>query len=378
MAHGFRFALVDFVPGSPGEGLLDLVRVVKINVRDLDVPELVATVKRLRDLVLIASGVDTRVEYDACRELGFDGYQGRFFAEPLMLTGKSAPTHRLRALSMLVQRGEATSFEQLERVITEDPGLSHKLVRLANSAFFGVRRPIGSIHDALLQLGSVVVRRWAMLLMLASVTDRPTHLLEVGLLRARLCQMVAAHTPGAEPERAFTAGLFSVVPSLVGMTMSELLDELPFDERMSAALLDHVGPEGIVLGSVLAYEVGDFATCATTASASWPSPAPTATPLTGATTPRWPSPSLDQHPDERGRHGGRADHHQERRAQHERQHGRGQSRGPRVEYESLPGRERLRGDQRREQRDGSSTATRCTRAPSSTRCGTESPASLSA
>lgn len=261
---GFRFALDDYVPGSPSEALLDLVRVVKLDVGRLDGAALGRTVERLhaRSKILIADGVDTRGEYAACRELGIDAFQGRFFAEPLILTGTAAPTHRLRALSMLVQRGETTSFEQLERVIEEDPGLSHKLVRLANSAFFGVRRPIGSIHDALLQLGSIVVRRWAMLLMLASVTDRPTHLLEVGLLRARLCELVAARHPGAEADRAFTAGLFSVVAALIGCSIREMLAELPFDDRMTRALSDHEGPEGHVLAAVLAYEVGDFARCA--------------------------------------------------------------------------------------------------------------------
>jgi EAL and modified HD-GYP domain-containing signal transduction protein len=260
---GFRVALDDFYPGSPAEGLLDLARIVKLDVSRLDSAELASTVTRLHGLrkTLISAGVDTRAEYYACRELGFEAFQGRFFAQPVMLTGTAAPTHRLRALSMLVQRGETTSFEQLERVIAEDPGLSHKLVRLANSAFFGVRRPIGSIHDALLQLGSIVVRRWAMLLMLASVTDRPTHLLEVGLLRARLCELVAARHPGAEADRAFTAGLFSVVAALIGTPMREMLAELPFDDRMTRALADHAGPEGAVLAGVLAYEVGDFRAC---------------------------------------------------------------------------------------------------------------------
>jgi EAL and modified HD-GYP domain-containing signal transduction protein len=260
---GFRLALDDFRPGCAGEALLDLVHTVKLDVGRLDDAELASAVGQLRNLgkVVIADGVDTRAEYDICRELGVDGFQGRFFAEPVMLTGRAMPTHRLRALSMLVQRGETTSFEQLERVIAEDPGLSHKLVRLANSAFFGVRRPVSSIHDALLQLGSVVVRRWAMLLMLASVTDRPTHMLEVGLLRARLCELVAARHPGAEADRAFTAGLFSVVDSLLGTTMRDLLAELPFDERMKSALRDHDGPEGHVLAAVLAYEVGDFRKC---------------------------------------------------------------------------------------------------------------------
>ena len=179
-----------------------------------------------------------------------------------MLTGTAPPTYRLRALSMLVQDGDMTTFEQLERVIAEDPGLSLKLVKLANSAFFGGREPVGSIRQALMALGSVAVRRWAMLFMLAGVSDRPNDLLEVGLLRARLCELVASRNPDAEADRAFTVGLFSVVDALLGMRMPALLEDLPFDDRTKRALGQHEGPEGRILGGVLAYERGDFEGCA--------------------------------------------------------------------------------------------------------------------
>ncbi len=259
---GFRIALDGFRADSGADALLDLADSVKLDVgsmHDEDI-EIAVNIARGRGLTLIADNVQTRNAYGFCRGLGFDAFQGRYFAEPVIVMGTSAPTYRLRALSMLA-KGEATSFEELERVIAEDPGLSLKLVRLANSAFYGGRHPVGSIRQALMALGSVTVRRWATLLVLAGVNDRPSHLLELGLLRARLCELVAGRTPGAEADRAFTVGLFSVADSLLGIRMPALLDELPFDERTRAAIGDHEGPEGRVLAGVLAYECGDFDRC---------------------------------------------------------------------------------------------------------------------
>jgi EAL and modified HD-GYP domain-containing signal transduction protein len=265
VAEGFRVALDDFRYTAGSEALLAHASIVKLDIARLDGETLTGTVASLRGhgIALFASNVETRAEYDDCRALGFDGFQGRFFAEPARLTGSSAPTYRLRALSMLAARGDLSSFESLERVIVEDPGLSHKLVRLANSAFFGGRNPVGSIRQALMMLGSVAVRRWATLLVLAGVTDRPNHLLELGLTRARLCELIAMRDGEAEPERAFTVGLFSVVDALLRMPMTQLLEELPFDDRTKSALTDHVGPEGRILAGVLAYETGDFETCTT-------------------------------------------------------------------------------------------------------------------
>ena len=258
---GFRIALHGFGTDTPA--LLELADRVKIDVATLSEDAVAAAVELARDrgLELIADGVQTREAYGVCRDLGFDAFQGRYFAEPVIVTGSSAPTYRLRALSMLAS-GDATSFEQLERMIAEDPGLSLKLVKLANSAYYSGRHPVGSIRQALMALGSIAVRRWATLLVLAGVHDRPGHLLEVGLLRARLCELLAARAPGAEVDRAFTVGLFSVADALLGVRMSALLGELPFDRRTTDALATHEGPEGRLLAGVLAYERGDFDGCA--------------------------------------------------------------------------------------------------------------------
>ena len=111
-------------------------------------------------------------------------------------------------------------------------------------------------------LGSVAVRRWATLLVLAGVSDRPSHLLELGLLRARLCELVAARTPGAEPDRAFTSAC-SRSPTRCSAPGCRTCS--PTSRSTSArrrALGEHEGPEGLLLAGVLAYERGDFEGCA--------------------------------------------------------------------------------------------------------------------
>jgi EAL and modified HD-GYP domain-containing signal transduction protein len=253
---GFRIALDGYHPDLVAPELLDVAAIAKIDARRLAATDIADL--RTRGITLLADMVETREDYLACLERGFDAFQGSYFAEPVVVEGSSAPTYRLRALSLLARPGSATTFEQLERVIAEDPGLSLKLVKLANSAFFGGRQPVGSIRQALMALGSVAVSRWATLLTLAGVSDRPSDLLEVGLLRARLCELIASRAPGVETDRAFTVGLFSIVDALLGTRMPALLEDLPFDERTTRALGEHEGPEGRLLAGVLAYERGDF------------------------------------------------------------------------------------------------------------------------
>jgi c-di-GMP phosphodiesterase len=259
---GFTVALDGFRTGTAWQALSEHANAVKLDIRELAGSSLLSTLEwlRPRDLTLIARGVDTREDYDVCRALGFNQFQGLFFAQPALIEGRSGPTHRLGTLSTLVAPGARVGFEQLERMISQDAGLAHKLVRLSNSAFIGVRQEVSSVRQALMLLGTVAVRRWAMLLVLAGLNDRPHHLLGLGLLRARLCELLAAGN--VEPERAFTVGLFSVVDALLGTPMGELLEDLPFDGRTRDALLHQDGPEGRLLESVLAYENGHFEVCA--------------------------------------------------------------------------------------------------------------------
>ena len=85
--------------------------------------------------------------------------------------------------------------------------------------------------------------------------------------RARLWRSrPACEYPDTVPERAFSAGLFSVLDRLLGRPIRELIADVCLDDRLATAITDHRGPEGRLLRAVLAYERGDFAACATTAT----------------------------------------------------------------------------------------------------------------
>jgi EAL and modified HD-GYP domain-containing signal transduction protein len=225
-----------------------------------EVNDLLAGLRR-RGLRLIAEGIETREQYEGTRALEFDAYQGQYFAAPRPIREVVAPTHRLGALVSLTHGTAAASLEDLERHICEDPGLSYRFVRLANSAFYAGRTPVGSIRQALMRLGAAAVSRWIMLFALSKMTDRPQHLLNTAVHRARLCELIAREHPNTVPERAFSAGLFSVLDALLGRPMRELIADLCLDDRLASAILDHRGPEGRLLATVVAYERGDFAAC---------------------------------------------------------------------------------------------------------------------
>ena len=209
-----------------------------------------------RDLILIATSVDTRADLALCRQLGFSAFQGDFLAEPDIVPGRAAPTQGLEALGSLTRLATSAEFEDLERTIVRDVGLSHKLLRFSNSALFFPFQRVGSVHQAMTILGTRAVRRWAAALVLSGVPDQPHVLLVTALVRARMCELLADDP--ARRDRAFTVGMFSVINRLLGMPMREVLEALPLSDDVVAALLRGEGPEGRSLRVVLAWELGDF------------------------------------------------------------------------------------------------------------------------
>ena len=254
-AQGFALALDGF-DGAPE--LLDHCGTVKVGVagrEDEDLRRLVAE-PASRGLTLVATGVAGAEEFTRCRLLGFSHFQGEFFARPAGERGGVGAIGSLQALGELTTSD--ASFEQLERIISADVGLSVGLLRHVNSAFFALPRKIDTVREALTLLGPRAVRRWATVVALSSVPEAPDQLVALALLRGRMCELLGRGMSEEERDRLFTVGLFSVADALLDASMEHVLETLPFSEEITGALLRLEGPLGRTLGTVLRYEQGHF------------------------------------------------------------------------------------------------------------------------
>ena len=151
-----------------------------------------------------------------------------------------------------------SSFEELERTISADVGLSVALLRHVNSAYFALPRKIDTVREALTLLGPRAVRRWATVVAFSSVQEAPDQLVALALLRGRMCELHGRADRAEERDRLFTVGLFSVADALLDASMEQVLETLPFSSEITAALLRCEGPLGRVLATVLRYEQGHF------------------------------------------------------------------------------------------------------------------------
>ena len=258
---GYTLALDDYDGSADVEPLLGLCSIVKVNIADRDdaaVAAICATPK-LHGALMVATGVESAADFDRCRAHGFTYFQGDFFAKPRMIRHRGVGTGGISSLRALGELSAAdASFDDLERIISSDVGLSLKLLRYVNSAFFALPRNIGSVREALTLLGTRTVRRWATVMAMSAIPNAPHELVSIALHRARMCEMLAGSALPEERETLFTIGLFSVADALLDAPMEEVLESLPFSDEIRAALLRREGPKGDLLTAVLAYERGEF------------------------------------------------------------------------------------------------------------------------
>jgi EAL and modified HD-GYP domain-containing signal transduction protein len=209
--------------------------------------------------VTLARGVEQHDELETCLGLGFDLLQGYFICQPRVVseTGLEVmDVNRVRLIARL--HDEDVDFDDLQEIIGRDIALSYNLLRFINSAFFALPRRVESIRDALVLLGAINVRKWATLMALAESHDKPRELVVTGLVRARMCELLAGVYHHRDVEGAFTTGLFSVVDALTDRSMVELLSTLPLSREIIEALLKYEGIKGRILRAAVAYERGNF------------------------------------------------------------------------------------------------------------------------
>jgi EAL and modified HD-GYP domain-containing signal transduction protein len=253
---GYDLALTGYAGDATALGLCRYVTIPVRGRTDEELRTLLAEPAR-RGVSLVATGVSTAAELERCRALGFTLFQGEFLATPGLVGRRRVGTSDASLRTLAEVTAPDASFEDLDRTISADVGLSVKLLRYVNSAFFGLPRTVESVREALTLLGTATVRRWAIVMALGSTGNAPGALIDLALQRARMCEILGGSTELDSADALFTVGLFSVADALLGTSMDEVLESLPLSEEIGAALLRHEGPKGRLLDSVLAYERGE-------------------------------------------------------------------------------------------------------------------------
>ena len=260
---GFMLALDDFIYEERLEPLLPLVDFVKIDFRETTEMDRRALVEKLspRGIKMVAEKVETRSGLQQASEMGYTYFQGYFFSKPEIVVAQDIPGYKLNYLRVLqaVNQPEINLVE-LENIIKLEASLTYKLLRYLNSAFFGFRTEIRSIHHALALLGEEELKKWASLIAMAAMgADKPPELVVSVIVRAVFCESLAPRIGMMNRSNdLFLLGMMSLIDAVLDRPLPEILEKMPISHEVKEALLGVENRFRDVYETVIAYEAADW------------------------------------------------------------------------------------------------------------------------
>ena len=263
---GFMLAVDDVVEVSEEyRPLLALADIIKVDVQNMDADRLRVIVEQLKPFgkKLLAEKVETNEQLALCQSLGFDLFQGYYFAKPTLIVGKKLNPSQLALIRLLGLVFEDADTSKIEAAFKTEPGLTVNMLRLTNSVACGLSTHVTSLRHAITILGRRQLQRWLQLLIFTSPkggAQGVNPLLQLAATRGRAMELLAERVMPKSREfadQSFMVGIMSLMPALLSISIEDILEQLPVAQRVKQALTAYAGQHGQMLRLVEATEQPD-------------------------------------------------------------------------------------------------------------------------
>ncbi len=259
-AQGYRLALDDYDFSDQWAPLLDICTYVKVDFRSSTQHQRLDLLHRLRfkSLQFVAEKIEDENEFRVAMEEGFHLFQGYFFTRPVVLGRPALSTviNRFRFLQELGKPG--FNATEILRLIKEEPTITYRMLRLANSAAMGMREPLSNLRTALAMIGEEQFRKMAFTAMTSELCGGQTmETLRFILQKARFCELMAPHL-GMEASEMYLFGMLSVMQSTLSLSDADLSQGLKLQPELVEALQGAGNRANVILENFEAHSQGDW------------------------------------------------------------------------------------------------------------------------
>lgn len=257
-SQGCLLALDDHEYGPEYEELYDgIIDIVKLDLINTPLERIYGMVDRFKryPVKLLAEKVDTRAVYLRSRSLGFELFQGYFFARPSLIQKKRFGDSATVLFELMRQLTADASITEIEQTFKKSPVLTYKLLLLVNSVSVGLRDKIRTVQHAITLVGLNQLKRWVQLAVFAADDSRglDNPIVDMAAVRAAFMEELARLHPHLmlfdfAPEQAFMVGTLSLLHNVYDISMDEIVEGLNLSNEIKGALVDREGHLGTLLG----------------------------------------------------------------------------------------------------------------------------------
>jgi len=265
---GYSFALDDLILSKEYydmfKRLFTLVDIIKVDYMFCDkkvLPKHMEVFKKLK-VKLLAEKVETQEDHEFCQKLGFDLFQGYFFARPVVISQQSVDPSKAATVQLINMLRQDADASELEKIVKNYPDLYINLLKFMNSAAFCTRGNITSIKHAMAMLGRDNLAKWLYLILYAGPGNDSFEnpLLITAQVRARAMEnlCIKSNIPSDKSGEAYLVGIISLMDAVFNRKIEDVLKEFNLDDEIREAVLHKTGVLGLVLRTVLDYEKDDI------------------------------------------------------------------------------------------------------------------------
>jgi c-di-GMP-related signal transduction protein len=269
--HRYSLALADYAGlDNHSRPLLAMVDIININIHSCDggtLKHMAGSLQHL-PLKLLAQGVNTSEQMEHCRNIGFQLFQGQYFAQPEIISGRRLSATQSGLIRLINLTGRDAKPAIIEEAFKREPALMLNLLRIANTLGNGQTQQISSLRDAITQLGRRQLQRWLQLLLLTPdggiVDTKLSSLLQLASLRGRMMEVLTEKVhPGNQKlaDLAFITGITSMMPTVLGLPIDEILTQIATEPEVQQALSMQTGKLGTIMALLECFDNDDMNAC---------------------------------------------------------------------------------------------------------------------
>jgi len=242
-SDGYLIVVGGFTGDSALNPLYNLADIIGMDVFNEHMHAFGVLLQRARPFaaLLLAGQVKDPVHFKMCKELGFDLFHGPFFKSPEKITVRKLSSIEVSRFNLLqLIETDEPDLDKLAATIQGDVSISFRLLSYLNSTAFGLTQKIKSIHQAILLLGWQKMKNWLRVVLLTDMgqSKDASELLLFSAQRGKFLEIVARDHDfwGFHPDSLNLLGIFSLLDTLIGIPMTEIVEYLPLENRLKAAL----------------------------------------------------------------------------------------------------------------------------------------------
>lgn len=255
--RGFRFCIDDFgFEKIDYISLLSQCDFVKIDIKnnpyeEEELKEVIDILKSLKKGIIVKN-IETKQEYEKVYNLGFEYFQGVYLARPVMVRDTRTISFLKSTILQIYNAIKSKDIRRVIEVIERDVGVTYKLLKFVNSAYFPKLREFNNVEDAVVYLGFENIAKFTIVLALSDifVEEDEKNLWKRALFRANLSEKLAEINSKDIKDKAYLTGLFSMSWEIFGQSPEDIAKSLLLDKDIVDAYENRLSPLGFILSLV--------------------------------------------------------------------------------------------------------------------------------